>query len=158
MRRVRPRCLLPVLAVALFAGCGDDDDPTGPDSQVTVDDFVGSWTASSFVFTNNADTGQQVDIIALGGEFRATVLEGGRVRNFLTTPDAVEDEWDAQLSVNGNTLTSTPAEATRSTDVWTFQFQNSNTVILTDTDEMFDFTLMGGAEVPATLVITLVRN
>ena len=67
------------------------------------------------------------------------------------------DEWDAQLSISGNTLTSTPAEATRETRVWTFTLVG-NTLTLTDSTSEWDFTLSEAAGVPATEVVVFVKQ
>ena len=131
-----------------------DDDPTEPDG-LTVDDLVGSWNASSWVQTNNADGSEQIDVVLAGGELRSTVLEGGGARTWVEFGTFM-DEWDAQLSISGNTLTSTPAEAGRSVMVYTFDL-NGNTLTMSRADAEFDFTLSGADPVPSTEVIVMNR-
>lgn len=148
------RRLLVVCLTTVFAlGCGDGT--TEPDG-VTLDDFTGSWTATSVVHTNNANSSEQFDIIANGGETRVTVLAGGKARTWVEFGTFM-DEWDAQLSVSGNTLTSTPAEAVRGVRTFTFALVG-NTLTLTDANASFDFTLSGATEVSATEVTILTRQ
>lgn len=141
-----------VLAVA---ACSDSDGSTGPE-EVTIADLVGSWTASSQVYTNNANSSQVFDIIAAGGETRTTVLDHGGARTWVTF-GTFSDEWDAQLTVSGNTITSTPVEASRGTRTWTFTL-SGNLLTLTDANSSFDFTLSEAAGVAATEVVSFVKQ
>ena len=153
---MRPRLSLisvAVLAAVLFAGC--EDDTMEPDV-LTLDDLVGSWTASSVLYTNNGNAAEQFDIVAAGGEVRTTVLAGGGARTWVTLGD-FSDEWDAQLSLNGNTLTSTPVEIARGVRVFTIVLDGS-TLTMTRADAMFDFTLMNGVGVSATEVTVFQRQ
>jgi hypothetical protein len=100
--RLHSRVFGLAVVVILAAGCGDD--PVEPEG-LALDDLVGSWTASSILHTATANASQQFDIIAAGGEGRVTVLEGGRARTWLTL-GTFSDEWDAQFTLSGNTLTS----------------------------------------------------
>ena len=146
-----------VLTVVL-ANCDSNSD-SNSDSEtntITIADFVGSWTASSVVFTNNVNSSESIDLIAIGGETRMTVLTDGGVRTWVDVGD-FSDEWDATLSVSGNTVTSTPVESSRPVRRFTFTM-NGNTLTLTNTSEEFDFTLSGAAEVAATQVIVFERQ
>jgi hypothetical protein len=115
-----------------------DDGNDGNDTQgITIDNLVGSWTASSHMFTNNSDAGETYDLMFIFGP--------------------VDDEWDAQLTLVGSTLTSRPVEASRSVRNWTVTLEG-NVLTLTDTDASFDFTLSDAAEVSATEVVVFVRQ
>ena len=149
------RFIAVVSLVLSVAACSDSDKATGPD-EITIADLVGSWTAASLVFTNNADPGQTFDVVAAGGETRMTVLDHGGARIWFTLGD-FSDEWDAQLGLSGNTLSATPAEATRSARAWTVSL-DGNVLTLTDENASFDFTLNGGAEIPVTEVVVFVRQ
>jgi hypothetical protein len=145
-----------VAALAVFAtGCGESD-PADVEEGFTIADLVGSWTASSHRFTNNANAAESYDLIANGGETRSTVLAGGGARTWVEW-GPISDEWDAQLSISGNTLNSNPVEATREVRTWTFTLQGP-ILTLTDATSSFDFTLTGAAEVSATEVIVFVRQ
>ena len=143
--------------LTLLAGCSDDSgtDPP-PDDSVTVDDLVGSWSATAHTFTNQADTDQTIDLIANGGETRNTILDGGGVRFWLEF-GTFSDEFDALLTISGESITITPVEASRRVRMGTFTLVGS-VFTTTNTDGLFDFTLSGGPEVPATEVIVWERR
>lgn len=140
--------------LVLFLTACDSDSSS--DDAVSVEDFNGSWQATSHVFRNNANTAQSFDIIAVGGETRITVLTGGRMRAWITLGD-FSDEWDSQITVSGNTLTMDPVEAGRPTEQFTFSM-NGSVLSMTNVNAEFDFTLQGGPEVPATQSLTFVKQ
>ena len=152
------RSLSLLVAVAvLSSACGEGS--TGPepaDTGLTVADLVGSWKASSMVFTNNANSSQTFDVVSSGGELRTTVLTDGRARTWVTI-GTFSDEWDALLTLSGDQLTSTPAESTRPIQRWTVTMAGTQ-ITLTRNDSAFDFTLTGADPVPATEVVVLVPN
>ncbi len=153
------RCPLRTLRslFVLFAGavvataCGDSSDPAAPADTLTIEDFVGSWSATAEVFTSNTDD-QTFDLIAAGGENRFTMLSGGQTRTWLDLGD-FSDEWDSLVTLNaaGDLLTSTPAEATRRTEQFTFSL-DGNTLTLTNVNAVFDFTLSDAEGTSATMV------
>lgn len=158
MRLLRSPWAALCFIVALVAGCGGDDDGGLMQPQaITVANFVGSWTAESVTHTNNADATQQFDIVTAGGEVRTTVLDGGRSRTWIEF-GTFADEWDAQLTVNGSTVTSTPVEATRPTVTYAFAFVGADRITLTNANGSFDFTLSGAPEVSTTEVTVFVRQ
>ena len=55
------RTMLLLLAV-FVAGCGDDD-PSAPETGLTLGDLVGSWIATSNTHTNNANAAESFDMI-----------------------------------------------------------------------------------------------
>jgi hypothetical protein len=85
-----------------------------------------------------------------------TVLSYGGARTWVDF-GTFSDEWDAQLTVSGHTLTSTPAEASRPVRHYTFVHEGDS-ITLTDTDGEFDFTLSGADPVPANVVVVLQRQ
>lgn len=62
------------------------------------------------------------------------------------------------MTVGGSTLTIDPVEPGRPTRIQTFAFLSDDSFTLTDTVSEFDFTLSGATTVPATQVITFVRD
>jgi len=159
MRSARSLLVL-VSGAVLATGCGGSDSPTEvPDvPTITINSFVGSWRATSEVFTNNANAGQTFDLLAAGGEHRFTMLTGGGTRSWLDLGD-FHDEWDAQVKLNSTAdmLISKPVEASRPVQNFTFKLDGS-TLTLTNTSSSFDFTLSGAAGVPATMVAVFTKS
>lgn len=157
---IRPRIVsVRTLAFAVFlaaftSACGSDSS-TEPEG-LTVADLVGSWKASSALFTNQSNSSQQFDLVAAGGEVRTTVLDQGRARTWVDLGD-FSDEYDAQLTLNGNQLTATPAESSRPTRHYTIEL-TGNRLTMTSSDARFDFSLTGAAAVPATEVVVFVKQ
>ena len=130
----------------LFAIVGCDKDEAAP--QYTINDFVGSWKASSFIHTSNTDPDLTVDLVDIGGEVRFTVLNGGGVRTWVEI-DTFTDEWDAKATISGDQITSTPEEPARGVNVFTFEYDGT-TLRMTNTDDTFQF--VPGTEVETTSV------
>ena len=148
LRRFVPLCTL----VALL-GCGSDS--TSPDG-LSINDLVGSWIATSDLFTNNADAGETFDLVAEGGEARFTMLSGGGTRIWITL-DTFSDEFDAAVTLSGTTLTIDPVEAGRETTTFEITLEG-DVLTLTDVDSEFDFTLSDATPVSATEVAVFVPN
>lgn len=141
------------LIIAFVLSCDKEEEAPA----ITIDDLVGSWKASSTVFTNNSNPAQVIDLISLGGELRFTMLDNGGVRTWFSI-DTISDEWDSQAVItNSNILTLTPVETDRGTNTYDFVLDN-NTLELTNNNDSFDFTLSGASEVPATSVTIFNRN
>ena len=152
MRTVRAYlCLVLISMVAV--GC--DDQGTEVEG-ITVEDLVGSWTATSKVYTNNANASETFDFLANGGETRMTVLTGGRARTWVDI-GTFSDEWDAQLTMNGNTLTSQPAEASRPVKEYTFTL-DGDVLTLVDAASAYDFPPGDGTAVSATETTVMERQ
>ena len=144
------------LIVVVSISC-DDKNAVEPEPAITINDFVGSWNATSYVLTNTSNTDEVFDLIANGGELRFTMLEGGKVRTWLTF-GSFSDEWDSQADLkNSNTVIVTPVEADRRVDTLEFVLEN-NSLKLINNNDSFDFSLSGSTEVPAISVTMLVRN
>jgi len=141
------------LIIVFAIGCDKKEE----EPAITIDDLVGSWNATSSVFTNKSNANDVIDLIALGGELRFTMLQDGGVRTWFTL-DTISDEWDSQaVLTNNSTLTITPVEAERGTNTVEVVLDN-NTLELTNNNTSFDFTLSGAAEVPASSVTFFERN
>lgn len=148
---MRPsRSLFFLLTAAVLAtACSSSSNPadvTGP----TIADLVGSWKATSVVFTNKANSSETFDLVAAGGEYRITMLTGGKTRTWVDLGD-FHDEWDELVTMNSEdmTLTAKPIEPTRSVAHYSFTLKG-NTLTLTNTNSSFDFTLTDTNWVPAT--------
>jgi len=132
-------------------------DKKEEEAEITINDFTGSWSAISSVYTNDSNMDEVIDLISLGAELRFTMLERGKVRTWFTI-DTISDEWDSQaVLTNQSLLTLTPVEEERGINTFEFELDN-NTLRLTNNNSSFDFTLSGAPEVPASSVKTFERN
>jgi len=147
--------LLAALLLIALPGCNKDDDEVAT-PQYKVSDFVGSWIATSLVQTSQADPARQLDMVAIGGEIRFTILSGGGTRTWIEM-GAFSDEWDALIRVNGNKVTSTPEEAARGVRVYEIEYDGT-TLKMTNKNDTFDFSLTGDSFEPTISVGTFVRH
>ena len=146
------------LITTLLLSCSKDDSIDDSIPAITLADLAGSWIATSSTFTNNANDSEKVDFIAKGGEIRFTMFTDGRVRTWIEFNGSPVDEWDALAVIKEeNVMVVTPAEMSRSVYTLGFKLEDDQ-VTLTNENDRFDFTLMGGEEVSATSVITFVPN
>ncbi len=144
MRRFTVATLVLLLALA----CGDS---TG----ISPEQLAGTWTATEYVFTNQANSSQSVDWIPLGASFTLTIRADSTFTATLGELDGTVDTNTGTVSVVDNVFTiarsgqgsPTPFIAVRDGDVLT----------LTTTDEDFDFD-GDGTDEPASLRIVLRRN
>jgi hypothetical protein len=166
-RSISARSLSAMFVVALISsGCSSDSSPTSPQDQnqntsgITMADLVGTWKASSAVFTNQANTSQQYDVVAEGGEVRTVILnDPARSRTWVQLDTAVDvfDQWDSGLTLNGTELTVTPVETTRPTRHYTLKLVG-DTLTLTSSDGAFDFSLTGAPGVAVNEVDVLIKQ
>ncbi|MDH3292218.1 MAG: lipocalin family protein [Gemmatimonadota bacterium] len=92
------------LTFGLVAACGNSNEPV----QVTVDDLVGTWTASRFQITDESGTIAPFDIVAFGGRLVITVTSGGGFSGTLkASAIATENPVSGTVTVQGMTLTLT---------------------------------------------------
>jgi len=139
------------LAAAVAVGCSDSTDP----ADVTIEDLVGTWVASSFTYTADANPAQTFDLVANGGGFTLTVQADGSVTGTQSIL-GMTDTFNADMTVANGVLTVTTTDVPP--EVLTFTFTlDGNTITMTDTSAEFDFTLMGNPEVAANLVIVATR-
>jgi hypothetical protein len=92
------------LVAAIVPACGNSNEPM----QVTVEDLVGTWTASRFQITDQSGTIAPFDIVAFGGRLVITVTSGGGFSGTLkATAIATENPVSGTVTVQGTTLTLT---------------------------------------------------
>ena len=134
------------LALVLMTACGD---ATG----VEPDDLAGTWTATSMVFTSTADPTLSVDIVAEGAALTIVLVADATYTFTFTFPGEETENEAGAYTASGTDLTFSPT-GTGSPESFTLS-RDGDTMTLTDSDELFDFTL--DVEEAATLVITLTR-
>ncbi len=140
----------PLLAVTVVAGCGDSNGPGT--SEETVDALVGTWNATSMVFTNNANSSETFDLIADGGSFSITLTAAGGFSGSSTFMD-MTDTFGGTFVVQGTNLIITE---TGESGPETIAFTRSGNTLTLTLDDEFDFDDDGFDE-EAILVIVLQR-
>lgn len=136
------------LAIGFAMGCSDSNEPQ---TNVTIADLVGTWNATSIVYTDNA-TDQSINAYALGARLQITVAADGSYTGSLTEPFGAPQAISGTIIIQGNTITITDDAAPGDNAVGTFTLAG-NTLTITAQDE-FDF---GAGDVPATLALVMQR-
>lgn len=147
--RLLPIAATGALTIGFVLGCGDSTEPQG---DVTIADLVGTWNATSIVYTDNA-TGQSVNAFLFGARLQITVAANGTYTGSVTEPGGAPQAITGTITVQGGTITITDDAAPGDAAVGTFTL-SGNTLTITAQDE-FDF---GAGDVPATLVLVMVRQ
>ena len=123
-----------VLAVVAVAACNDS---TGAGNGIEVADLVGTWNATVLEFTNQANTSQKVDLIAMGGSVSMVVSSNGNYALTITFPGDPAEVEAGTISINGNLLTLTETGEVDPTEF--VANLSGNTLTLTSSDEEYDF-------------------
>jgi hypothetical protein len=138
------------LAVTLATACSDSTAP----SDVTAADLVGTWDASSVVFTPDAG-GTAVDVVLLGFGFEITFnAEGGYTA---TTQVPLEDpdiEIGTFTVANGVITLSPVGEDAETLRIDSF---SGSMLVVTDTNAEYDFD-GDDVEEDANMTATLVKE
>ncbi len=120
---------VPLVALLALA-CGD---ATG----ISPDELAGTWTATSFVFTNPANAAESVDMIALGASFTLTIRADSTFTTTLVEPDGTGDVDSGTVDVTGSVLTI--AESGEGSPTAYNAVRSGDDMTLTTSDEDFDF-------------------
>ncbi len=147
----------PLLAVTFMVDCSDSTDPDsiGPEStpeEITAA-LAGTWTATSFVFTNVANSSETFDMIANGGSFTLTLTADGQFTGTLTGPGENETFGGTYVAQGANLILTDELEPDSETVAFTL---SSNTLTITGDDE-FDFD-EDGTDEAAIMTIVLQRS
>ena len=122
-------------------GCGES---TG----ITAQDLEGTWNATQYVYTNDANTSESVDIIQMGASFTMTVTAAGAVSTVFINGVGGTSSNSGAFSSDGTSLTMAGDS---------FQAERSGSQLtLTDPNSEYDFN-NDGSDQPAALVIRIVR-
>jgi hypothetical protein len=154
----------------LSVPCGDDDDDaaeettTTTEAELSLSEFEGSWTASSYTVTANDDPTKTVDLVATGATLTGETDDAGNLAGTLTLPPPLGGPdpltFDATFTLEDpETLTvafdpEIPPLLTGFTGPFTLE---ADTLTLTDTSGTFDFG-DGGGEVSVTTEAVFVRS
>ena len=134
--------ILASLVAFVVSACGDDG--TG----LEATDLQGTWLASVYEYTDNADALNVVDLVQRdGASFTLTVDAAGTASTLFDDGVGGSSSDSGTLSSDGTVLTlaGDPFQAQRSGDVLTLSYA----------DDSFDF---GSGSVPATLRIVMNRQ
>ncbi len=133
------------LSIGLFmtGACGDS---TG----VTVEDLVGSWNASQYLYTNPANTSQTVDIITTqGASFSMSVANDSTVSTLFDDGVGGSSSDSGDFSGDGTVLNLAGESFNAS--------RTGSQLTLVDDTNAYDFD-NDGSDDPATLTITMVKQ
>ena len=134
------------LALILIAGCGDDDGVG-----VEPDDIAGTWTATSMLFTSEADDTVTEDHVVNDGAVVTLVLTSDGTYTFTFVLDPENETDTGTYTTSGSTLTITPTGEPAET----FTIVRDGDTMTLSGDDTFDFD--SGTEEDATFVLTMTR-
>ncbi len=144
------------LAVALaltMAGCGDED-PAGPGGNAAL--LQGSWVATVWRYTNQANTSQQEELVASGVTVTLTIGASSYAILF-TMPGQPSQSISGTYTVSGSNFIITETGSSTPETI-PFAFSNgNNTLTMTSSDSDWDFD-GDGTDEPATLSMTFTRQ
>lgn len=150
-RFLRAALAFPALALlALAPGC-DDGNPTAPG----IAPLIGTWNATSALFTNRANPSQSVDVVRqLKAVITLDIRGDGRATLTLIAFGQIQTQ-SGSARVEGDTLILKADDPTRPEDRFAYQLQG-NTLTLQGRSE-WDFN-QSGVPLPADLRLVLVRT
>ena len=119
------------LALILMSACTDGL------VDVNVDEIVGTWNATSMVFTSDADSEVSVDLIAEGATLSVVLSAEGTYSLLIQEPGFEPEDEGGTYSVDGAILTLDPNEFEEDDSFETVL--NGNSLTLTSSDDEFDF-------------------
>jgi hypothetical protein len=135
--------------VPLLAGLGMACSET----TVPVDDLIGTWNATEFVFANFEDPVTDFDVIAMGGDLSIVIRADGTYTLTLSMPFAEPEVIEGDWVLDGSVLT-----LDEGVDPVAFDIAlDGNTLTLHTEDAEFDFD-EDGTDDPAQVDVTLVRD
>ena len=153
MKTLRRLSAVAMLA-AFAAGCSDSTAP----EDITLAHLVGTWNATSAVFSEVGGTGS-ADVIALGATLSITVGPSGSYTINVSLPGEGAELETGTLTVANGVITATPTEQGEDPETIQIRSLEGDNMTLLFADEEWDFTDDSiDNETPATLTITLVRQ
>lgn len=154
--------LLTVLfAFTLIPACGggDDGNGTGPDGD-EFQVFVGTWVASSAVFTNPEAPSESIDVIAFGASLEIVVTSNRRFTITSSAPGEGTETESGDIEVEGGQLALTfDDDGTTDTQRLDYTLSNGDQTLAVsyEGDEEYDFD-DDGTDDPAEVEIVLQKE
>ena len=138
------------LAAAFAAGCSDSTAP----ADVTAADLVGTWDATSVVFTPDAG-GTAVDVTLLGFTFEITFNDAGGYTATTEIPGEDPDVEIGTYTVANSVITLTPVG--EDPETLTIDSFSGSGMSVSDSNAEYDFD-DNGTEEPANMTVTMVKQ
>ena len=136
------RSVFLVAAVGPLGACGTTD--------ITVKNLEGPWDATAYVYTNKANTSQQVDIVAVNGAtMTLTVQASGTTASTFNDGQGNSSSNSGQFTAEGQALTLAGITYQASLD--------GDRLTLINGNAEYDFDANGSKD-PATATIALTRR
>ena len=149
VRRIPPLAVLVTLGMGV--ACGDSNAP----DPLTLENLVGSWRATQFLFTQQSDPSTFFDLIQNSGTVTITISANGTYVGQQSAFGSTETS-SGTITVSSRFVTLTdddePGDPTQFAATLT-----GNTLTLTSSDFTFDFDF-NGTEEPATLTAVFQRQ
>jgi hypothetical protein len=141
-----------VMLAAAVAGCGDEDT-TGPAGSSLLQD---SWVATVWRYTNQANTSQQVELVATGVTVTLTI--GASSYNIVFSMTGQPNQTiSGTYTVSGSNFIVTETGSSMPESI-PFTFTNgNNTLSMTSSNSDWDFD-NDGTDDPATLTMVFTRQ
>ena len=125
--RIMRTILAGALAVTLAAACSDSTAP----ADVTDEDLVGTWVATSVTFTPTG-TSTPIDLLALGGGVTLVIGDDNTYSVTFTEPGGEPDVENGTYTVSAGVITITPTGSEES-EALTIVSLDGNTLTLSST-------------------------
>ncbi len=151
MKTLRALCACTVLA-AVAVGCSDSTAP----GDVTLDDLVGTWTATSAVFTP-VGGGTGVDVVPLGMGLTITIAATGTYTLTVTVPLETPEVETGTMTVSNGVITATPDDPLEDPLAIDIVSLEGDVLTLFFDDEEWDFD-DDGQDDPATMTVVMERQ
>lgn len=141
-----------LMLAATIAGCGDEET-TGPAGSALLQD---SWVATVWRYTNQANTSQQVELVATGVTVTLTIATSS-YNILFTMPGQPNQSISGTYTVSGNNFIITETGSSTPESI-PFTFSNgNNTLSMTSANSDWDFD-NDGTDEPATLTMLFTRQ
>ncbi|KPK81669.1 MAG: hypothetical protein AMS25_05320 [Gemmatimonas sp. SM23_52] len=141
---------------------GDGDEPAElqivfqlKTTGTLIDDLVGDWDATTFLFISEAVPPDTFDAIAEGGSLAITVTGDSRYTTILEFPSEPTDTIYGTLLILTGELALIEDSDTDSWEVMAFVFEVVGDTLMLEGEDEFDF---GSGDEPATLEIVMERQ
>ncbi len=143
-----------IVAGAVLAACSDNTEPN------PCDPFEGTWNATTFTYTLNADPNVVVDVRDFGASIQLTADDNCSYTGSAVIPPATTAvDLMGTFTLGDGTLTLNEQIVTTLSQTFDYTL-NGNTLTLVNDDSSFDFNQDGEvtAGEAATLTIVLTRS